>query len=69
MSFSTTFSPTYSVPVRRSRKLMALFDLDSSSPHLGNLSDPIVSHDPNPSMEHESSHSFHEEDEALRVPL
>lgn len=48
---------------------MFLFDSDSSSPHLGNLSDPMVSHDPNPSMEHNSSHSSHDEDEALRVPL
>ena len=29
----------------------------------------MVSHDPNPSMEHDSSHSSHDEDEALRVPL
>ena len=47
---------------------MAHFDQDSSSPLFRNLSDPMVSHDPNPSMEHDSSHSFHDEDEALRVP-
>ena len=47
---------------------MAHFDQDSSSPLFRNLSDPMVSHDPNPSMEHESSHSSHDEDEALRVP-
>ena len=28
----------------------------------------MISHDPNPSMEHGSSHSYHDEDEALRLP-
>ena len=44
------------------------FDQDSSPPLFRNLSDPMVSRDTNPSTEHDSSHSFHEEDEALRVP-
>ena len=47
---------------------MAHFDQDSSSPLFKNLSDPMVSHDLNPSMEHDSSHSSHDEAEALRVP-
>ena len=47
---------------------MTLFDPDSSSPCLINLSDPMVSHDPNPSRDHDSSHSSRDDDEALRVP-
>ena len=64
----TTSSPTYSIHVRRSYRLMALFDPNYSSPCLGNLVDPIVSHDPIHSIRHDHSHSFHDEDESLRVP-
>ena len=45
---------------------MAHFDQDSSSPLFRNLGDPMVSHDPNPSMDHNSSHSSHDDDDALR---
>lgn len=47
---------------------MAHFDQGSSSPLFRNLSDPMVSHDSKPSMEHDYSHSSHDEDEALTVP-
>ena len=46
---------------------MSQFDQDSSSPLSRNLSDPMVCHDHNPSMEHASSYSSHDKDEALRV--
>ena len=45
------------------------FDQESFSPLFRNLIDPMVSHEPNVSMEHEPSQTSHDEDEALRVPL
>ena len=68
MSF-TTSSPTYSIPVRRSRRLMGSFDPESCSPFLRIPDDNFITHDSNPTMEHNSSHSSHDEDDALRVPL
>ena len=68
MSFTTT-SPTYNIPVRSSRRLINAFDPESSSPFLRIPDDNLILHDSNPIMEQKSSHSSHDEDDALRVPL
>lgn len=48
---------------------MASFDMKSPSPLFKNLSNPMVFHGPNPSIWNGSSHSSHDVDESLRVPL
>lgn len=47
---------------------MVHFDQDFASPLFRNLSDPMVSYDPNPYRDHDSSYSSHDDYEALRVP-
>ena len=67
MSFTTT-SPTYNILVRRSHRLMGAFNPESFSHFLRIPNDNLILHDSNPTMEQNSSHSSHDEDDALRVP-
>lgn len=63
-----TFSPTYSILARRRHRLMGSFDPESSI-YPRNLDEINMNpNDINPIIENNSSHSYHDEDEALRVP-
>ena len=47
---------------------MGIFEHESSSPFLRILDENLIIPDSNPIMEKKSSHSSHDEDDALRVP-
>ena len=59
-------SPTYNIPIRGSHRLMGSFDHDSFFLPRTYDDTHIYTHDLNPIMEHNSSHSSHDDD-ALRV--
>ena len=68
MSFITS-SPTSNLRVRCSCRLMGTFEPKSSSPLLRILDETFILLDSNSLMEQNSSHSSHDEDDALRFPL
>ena len=67
MSFINS-SPTSNLMVRHRGRIMGTFEPESSSPFLKILDEPLILPDSNPLMEKKSSHSSHDEDDALRVP-
>ena len=66
MSFITS-SPTSNLRVRCSHRLMGTFEPESSSPFLRILDDPLILPNSNPLIEKNSSHSSHDEDDALSI--
>ena len=60
---------TYNLRVRCIHRLMGTFEPKSSSPFLRILDETFILPYYNPLMEKNSSHSSHDEDDSLRVPL
>ena len=67
MRFNTS-SPTSSILVRRSSRIINAFDLESSFPFLRIPDDNLINHDFNSTMEKNASDLSHDEVEDLRVP-
>ena len=67
MSFINS-SPTSNIRVRCTCRLMGTFEPESSSSFLRIPDEPLILPNYNPLMEENSSHSSHDEDDALRFP-